>query len=577
MDHLLLTILGVGSQEADYVLGEGAAERSRLAPSALMKLLPEDQRPSRVRALCTSAAKTTGGILQNELSGVTVDLVPIPDGQSQDDVDGFLRVFAEAIPEQTSVTLDITHGFRHFSFLMFVGALYVSALREVEVRAVYYALWKRPDQGVSPFLELKRLLDLSRWIHAIQAFRETGSAAPMAAMLQAEDNQNIKKLRRELLDISRAYTAGLPLELGRAARRFRDQRMQPFEKHLANSQKLPLACEVTERFSGLFEDLILNFGDSSPGWKGRVELDEDELRRQARLIDSLFEREENIPAAAGLLREWVVSWVEYRQNRRTKWIERETRKSAESLLWALEAFEKDKALAVHLSPEQKKLADFWRDLCEMRNSFAHHGMRGEPLSGKRSRVEKHLRSVREYWDKTLKNLPAVDLRFGEKRFRRALVSPLGTTPGVLFSALGTCREADLECDACLVICSQQTKASAAEGFLRAGFEAGEENVKILLFEDPQGGRQEIQRLAAEAKKFLAGAEQVLVNITGGTTLMGLMAERIAGDARSMALPVRRFGLLDRRARQEQLAEPYRQSETLWLDKEAAKDDSDGDD
>ena len=56
-----------------------------------------------------------------------------------------------------------------------------------------------------------------------------------------------------------------------------------------------------------------------------------------------------------------------------------------------------------------------------------------------------------------------------------------------------------------------------------------------------------------------------MNVTGGTTLMGLAAEELAATARSLACPVRRFGLIDRRTPERQIAEPYRIGEPFWFD------------
>ena len=67
-----------------------------------------------------------------------------------------------------------------------------------------------------------------------------------------------------------------------------------------------------------------------------------------------------------------------------------------------------------------------------------------------------------------------------------------------------------------------------------------------------------------AAHLLEGLE-VLVNLTGGTTLMGLAVERIACQTRRLGRPVRRFGLIGRRPREQQLAHPFVAAEPYWLD------------
>ena len=88
----------------------------------------------------------------------------------------------------------------------------------------------------------------------------------------------------------------------------------------------------------------------------------------------------------------------------------------------------------------------------------------------------------------------------------------------------------------------------------------------LIIEDAfGGGAARIRRLASEARGHFIGAADVLVNVTGGTTLMGLAAEELAATARSLACPVRRFGLIDRRTPERQTSEPYQIGEPFWLD------------
>jgi hypothetical protein len=56
-----------------------------------------------------------------------------------------------------------------------------------------------------------------------------------------------------------------------------------------------------------------------------------------------------------------------------------------------------------------------------------------------------------------------------------------------------------------------------------------------------------------------------VNITGGTTLMGLTAEKLASKARELPCEVRRLGLIDSRPPEQQRTDPYQEGEPLWLD------------
>ena len=80
-EHLLLTVLGTNPREARYVLC-GREIQAKLAPIALLSLLPETERPDRVLALCTPEAKQhSWPLLEDALGGRgSIEPVEIPAG-----------------------------------------------------------------------------------------------------------------------------------------------------------------------------------------------------------------------------------------------------------------------------------------------------------------------------------------------------------------------------------------------------------------------------------------------------------------------------------------------------------------
>ena len=566
-EHLLLTVLGTATREARYALN-GKETSAYLAPIAVFDLLPPAERPHRVLALCTAEAKRASWPrLEDALIGrCSVQPVDVPSGGAQEHVDMFLTTIADVIPEGADLTVDVTHGFRHFSFLTYVGVLYLAALRRVTIRGAYYGLLK-PKPELSPFLDLRPLLALPRWVHALEVLRETGSALPMAALLaDGPSNQSARACTGDLEHLSPAYLSGLPLELGWQARSIREQRRKPLRR-LLEKHRLPLAGNLTDLLADVLRPFAFSNAVSGDGWKRRVSLDAEELRRQARLIDRLLQHE-SFAAAFGLMSEWTVSWVAWvRGDGRSAWLDYQTvRRSAASLLGAMEAAAAGSDLRGKLTEEQRALGAFWRQLAELRNGYAHHGMRRQQLVNDK-KVSKAQGAVRQYWDETLKAIPTFPLSIGGSPGGRVLVSPIGLRPGVLFSALQACRAdgTGREPVLSLVICSHETKEMIEDALQHAAY-AGK--VEPLLLEDAfGGGSEEIERLAQAARGHVIGAREIFVNITGGTTLMGLVAEKVADAARALACPVRRFGLIDRRSPDEQEADPYQAGEPFWLDGE----------
>ncbi len=574
---ILLTVLGVKPTSQRYTLGEECAEAT-IATIALCSLLPDAQRPGEVVALCTREARDeTFPALEAELrERCTVRAVEVPGARTQDEIERYLHTVVQAVPpagdERIDLILDLTHGFRHLPFLTYVAVMYLTALSNVRLVAAYYGMLER-GVDVAPFLDLQPLLTLPRWFHAVEVLRRWGDVSPIAELVgQGAHGQQARQIDGDLRRLSRAYLAGQPLELGRLVNRFRRQRKRVFAKLLRNEHRLPLAKKLVRQIDKSLRPFEIPGQLSGDGWKRDVVLNEDELQRQASLIDGLFERGHR-PVALGLLREWVVSWALLRLGRTGDWLEREARETGQNHLGALRAIAEDSALGERLTPQQRELAEFWGSLSDLRNAYHHHAMRRQDMSADQSGTNR-LKRIVEYWCDVLRPLPQIDLQPGGARQGNTLVSPIGMRPGVLFSAVRVAsREASDGLRRCLVICSKSTRPLAAEALARAAPEPQPE-LEYLELEDEFGGTDELDSLVRRAKPHLIPSAEVLVNVTGGTTLMGLLAESIATAARRLACPVRRFGLIDRRPPREQEEGPYVEGEPFWLDSGAGDGDAD---
>ena len=568
---VLLTVLGRRPKPASYAFEAPSAKavEADLAPAALFDLLPAEERPDLLLAVCTErATQESWPLLEAAMSGrCELKHVEVNDGETRADVAAFLETVTAAVPEDVDLTVDVTHGFRHFSFLTYVAVLYLNALRSVRVHGAYYGLLSG-DCAVR-FLDLRPLLILPDWIHALRVLNETGSAEPMAESLP--DAPGCESLKRDLSRLSEAYLSGLPLELGMQSDKVL-RGLKPLRKTLRRELELPLSKELANRLGSAVSRFAFGNSPDNSVLKGEIPLSEGELERQARLIDDLLDRG-NLGTALGLMNEWTVSWVLLRTGWDGKWLEyKRARRKAAGLLGAVAAVvEHHPDLRPRLSGEQVSLGEFWQCLLPMRNAYHHHGMRPQDLVGGQDAksAADRVRKIRKYWHGTLRAVPDFPLSLGGSSGGRILVSPIGKRRGVLFSALRACEESGGLPDICLVICSGGSEEGIEEAAGKAGYAGAIERVR---FEDPHGGLDEIERMQKAARPWLFGADDVLINVTGGTTLMGLAAERLANAARDLACPsVRRFGLVDRRPPDEQDAKPYVIGEPFWLDCEKAED------
>ena len=335
--------------------------------------------------MVTSGAKPiTWPVFENGICtalGSPPESVSIPDGRNSDEIREILEAVAQTIPEGAALTLDVTQGWRHFPFIFYALILYLTSLRGVKIRGAYYGMvegFAPGDTTPRPIIDLQPLLELPEWFHAVRMFRDQGTTLPMADLLKPlltplgtlankldneagdlfragkqEDglakrkqhnqvNQKLKEAKGAVDSLERhsfAYESGLPLELGKACQQLTASIGQLDPKEFDGLP--PLVKELIDTIASVAAESAFAKPPPAQGmWKANINLDGDELVRQAGMIDLYLERDQ-LPLAVGLMREWVVSWaiLECRDsNEPGKWLDREVRLRYERRLGALGAF-----------------------------------------------------------------------------------------------------------------------------------------------------------------------------------------------------------------------------------------------
>lgn len=581
--HILLTALSPEPRRVSYTRGARRVVADH-ASLALMQMLDEGERPSHVIAIVTSGARVAAwpGFCEQVAGqlGREPEAVAIPDGRDESEMRTILERMAIALDRypHAAVTLDVTHGFRHFPLLAYALGLYVHAMRGMPLRALFYGmLLDGPGTPEPPavLLDLQPIADLQDWVRAIGGFRDTGNASAIAGMLKghaqalsqrtsAGDEHAwrriggaVKRAAEQVQRVSACYEAGLPLELGEASRAAIRalEGLRTTEPAGAWSGGLPMAGELLDRLGDAARPFAFGGEGARKGdWKREIRCHRDELVRQARLIDSYLERD-HLPLALGLMREWVVSLAMLaQQSEAAVLVASRGRSAAERHLGALARYVasyKQQGLAAP-DESQQRWGEFWNRLGELRNALHHHGMRVEEFQS-----EKRMQQIQAFW-RAIADVKELPPPVGGSE-GRVLVSPQGHSPGLLYSALCNTRPAS-----CVVLCSEASRAHIRTAIERAGFDG---HVHTLVLDDPLQGFDELKRLQGEALPYLFGADQVVANLTGGTTLMTAAVQRLVEAARTLGRPVRRLALIDHRSREEQRAEPFVQSDIYWLDDE----------
>jgi len=144
---------------------------------------------------------------------------------------------------------------------------------------------------------------------------------------------------------------------------------------------------------------------------------------------------------------------------------------------------------------------------------------------------------------------------------KVLLSPLGMSPGLLFSALK-----NVEPNYLVVISSSDGIANLAEVLAAAKYS---DKLIVCLVTDPFTFNTDIQQLYAEvlAETELFNDTEWFVNITGGTTALQYYVQRLERQVRELGISTTTIAMVDRRERAEQIADPYVKSDFVVVDVE----------
>lgn len=550
--HLICSIGAGEYSEATYCL-DGGVCATRFAPVALAHL--RKLQGGKASILVTPKARREWyEILAAELreAGLAPEPVEVPEGRTREEFLRTIHCLVDSVRRGETVVLDVTFALRHLPFVYLAALTYLTAYREVNIQGIYYGAFhlKHPETGEAPILDLTGLFGLTQWYHAVQSVRESGDLRPIARLLE-EDVARIFRQGATCEDLSRAknavkrlapaLSAGLPLEIGLEAREVA-ARLRRLREGDARNELAALSLKTLEEF---LEQWSLPAEASS---KKNVVLSTEELRRELALA-SWFAERGDVPKTLLLLREWLVSWLLLHRDQLNRWLDRNSRRPVEEYLNGLARRARHRVATA----AEEKVAALWQQVADVRNSYAHVGMRAEVNLASQSVVNEILEQCRLLLER------GVGLQISGPPSRTVLATPLGLSPGVLYSAARHIRP-----DGFLVITSVQGRQSILEALTTADVTA--KTVLVRELADPMTGFQEAGALIDdEVRRYLVEAGDVVVNLTGGTTVIQYVVERVANEARELGVPVRRVAVVDRRSPEEQRADPYVLGELVELD------------
>lgn len=562
MKRYLVTAIGYRKPTPERPLGyertiyelSGRRHESAFAPAALAALLGLEG--AEVVVLATEKARDAHfANLARELEGYGLAVPPpivMEERLDAATVSDLLERLAGRIERGSRVSIDLSLGYRHLPVLFLTAVIYLVGLGHVDLEGIHYGAFDmKGENDAVPVLDLSAAFDLIAWFQALRSFRDSGDADPLARVMDTEVStlfrsglreRHLGGMRDRARHLGRALSAALPLEAGNAAARF-----CAAVEGLGNSG----AGFASRLAAKLLQQETRAWALAEPpgvkgSWKGRVRLDEEELRRELELAAWLCTH--GRAAEAGrVCREWVVNVVILRRLGSEEWLGHGHRSPAEGFLRSLVARDHE-GLA---TAAEIQVARLWIDIAAERNPRAHAGMCEEDCESSAD-LSAILRRCRDLVDLDWPTLGRTAAR------GRLLLTPFGRSPGVLYSATRLVDPSDV-----VVLTSKEALPHLDESLGKAGYRGSAPVVRLL--EDPFAGIAELDRICdRDLLESFLGAEQLVANVAGGTTVMQAIVERCARRGAELGVPVRTVAVVDRRTADEQRLAPYEMGELLDL-------------
>lgn len=114
----------------------------------------------------------------------SVECVLIPHAKDETEQVAILSNLANRLDTEESVSLDVTHGFRHLPMLALVAARFLQKTKRVSIEHIYYGALEMTQDTKTPVLLLDSMLHLLDWVDALSSYDKDGDYSVFADLLE---------------------------------------------------------------------------------------------------------------------------------------------------------------------------------------------------------------------------------------------------------------------------------------------------------------------------------------------------------------------------------------------------------
>jgi len=399
----LLSCIGIGDLHKTTYTYQGELWKTPIIQEALCHFFPV----SEIIIFATEKSRTRNGQLVTScLQDVSVKIVDIPDGKSEDELWKIFSLLVDEVKPRDEILFDITHGFRSLPFIAFLTVAYLKEVKNAKIKGILYGAFDARENDVTPIFDLTPFASILDWMAAVRSFLVHSDASGindqiceitrsfhLSGVTEDTPDPVFSRFSRRLDTFSLAVRLSRPIEGVSVA--YEIGRLMPLvtdEITRYSPALVPVLGKIgeIERFSSIFSNR-----DQS--------LDQDHILKQQELI--LYQVEHGLYIqAVTMTREWMVSVLIFAAGKGEKWLDKDTRYDAERTLsgaerqYNNEPFEKSDLLDKFLLTAYcKDVTKEWSRLSQVRNDLAHCGMNieNQKAASLRGRVCKTIPSALE--------------------------------------------------------------------------------------------------------------------------------------------------------------------------------------
>ncbi|MCG6657536.1 TIGR02221 family CRISPR-associated protein [Halomonas campisalis] len=119
---------------------------------------------------------------------VDCQLTPYLESDPRRDTANYLTVLDSVIEHEDRLLIDVTHGLRYHPMLGLLAAQYFAVVRQTTLEGIFYGAFDRSEAhgGVTPVLRLDGMLEVLRWVQALNSFDKDGDYGVFTELLQED-------------------------------------------------------------------------------------------------------------------------------------------------------------------------------------------------------------------------------------------------------------------------------------------------------------------------------------------------------------------------------------------------------